>query len=71
MGQSRVFAPLGRHLGGPQGSRPQSVGYWLWEPATGLVPQTLVIPRDHVLEYAFRTGSYRLEVSFNADGSWS
>ena len=23
------------------------------------------------LEYAFRTDSYRLEVSFNADGSWS
>jgi hypothetical protein len=79
------------------------VGYWLWEPATGLVLQTLTIPRGQVaiasghaspdavslvvsaergqteygicstafLEYAFRTGSYRLEVSFNADGSWS
>jgi hypothetical protein len=23
------------------------------------------------LEYAFRTDSYRLEVSFNGDGSWS
>ncbi len=23
------------------------------------------------LEYAFRTDSYRLEVTFNADGSWS
>ena len=79
------------------------VGYWLWEPATGLVLQTLAIPRGQVaiaaghaapdantlvvsaargqteygicsttfLEYAFRTDSYRLEVSFNADGSWS
>jgi hypothetical protein len=24
------------------------VGYWLWEPATGLVPQTLAIPRGQV-----------------------
>ncbi|MET0273126.1 MAG: heme-binding beta-barrel domain-containing protein [Phenylobacterium sp.] len=79
------------------------VGYWLWEPATGLVLQTLAIPRGQVaiasgqaapeadklvltaergqtsygicstdfLEYAFRTDSYRLEVTFNADGSWS
>jgi hypothetical protein len=79
------------------------VGYWLWEPATGLVMQTLTIPRGQVaiasgraspdaaslivsatrgqteygicsttfLEYAFRTDSYRLEVSFNGDGSWS
>jgi hypothetical protein len=79
------------------------VGYWLWEPATGLVLQTLSIPRGQVaiasgqgapdaaslvvtaergqteygicstafLEYAFRTDSYRLEVTFNADGSWS
>jgi hypothetical protein len=79
------------------------VGYWLWEPATGLVLQTLAIPRGQVaiaaghatpdaaslvvsaergrteygicstafLEYAFRTDSYRLEVNFNADGSWS
>jgi hypothetical protein len=79
------------------------VGYWLWEPATGLVLQTLTIPRGQVaiasghanaddmklivtaergqteygicstafLEYAFRTDSYRLEVTFNADGSWS
>ena len=79
------------------------VGYWLWEPATGLVLQSLAIPRGQValaaghasadatslvvsatrgeteygicstafLEYAFRTDSYRLEVSFNADGSWS
>ena len=79
------------------------VGYWLWEPASGLVLQTLGIPRGQValasghasadatqlvlsarrgetgsgicstefLEYAFRTDSYRIEVTFNADGSWS
>ncbi len=79
------------------------VGYWLWEPATGLVIQTLAIPRGQIaiascqaapdadrlvltaergqttygicstefLEYAFRTDSYRLEVTFNPDGSWS
>jgi len=78
-------------------------GYWLWEPATGLVMQTLSIPRGQVaiaaghaaadatelvltaqrgqteygicstsfLEYAFRTDSYRIEVVFNTDGSWS
>jgi len=79
------------------------VGYWLWEPATGLVLQTVAIPRGQValasgmarpdddklvltatrgqteygicstafLEYAFRTDSYRIEVTFNPDGSWS
>ena len=79
------------------------VGYWLWEPATGLVVQTVAIPRGQVaiasgnatpqadrlvltaergqteygicstafLEYAFRTDSYRIEVVFNPDGSWS
>lgn len=79
------------------------VGYWLWEPATGLVLQTVAIPRGQVaiaaghaspdattltvtatrgqteygicsttfLEYAFRTESYSLEVTFNPDGSWS
>ncbi len=79
------------------------VGYWLWEPATGLVLQSLAIPRGQVaiasgqaapdaaslvltaqrgqteygicsttfLEYAFRTDSYRIEISFNPDGSWS
>jgi hypothetical protein len=79
------------------------VGYWLWEPATGLVMQSLTIPRGQVvlasgmaaadadrlvvtaergqsdygicstafLEYAFRTDRYRLEVTFNPDGSWS
>jgi hypothetical protein len=79
------------------------VGHWLWEPATGLVLQSLSIPRGQTalasghaksddtrlvvtaargqtnygicstdfLEYAFRTDSYRLEITFNADGSWS
>ena len=78
-------------------------GYWLWEPATGLVMQTLSIPRGQVamavgratadaktfrlqavrgsltngivsnpfLEYAFRTESYTITVSINADGTWS
>jgi hypothetical protein len=75
------------------------VGYWLWDPATELVMQTLAIPRGQValaggkanpdgtglvvsarrgdteygiastafLEYAFRTDSYELTVTFNAD----
>ncbi len=79
------------------------VGYWLWEPATGLVLQSLTIPRGQTalaaghaapdatrlvvearrgetdygicstafLEYAFRTDSYRLEVTFNPDGTWN
>jgi hypothetical protein len=79
------------------------VGYWLWERETGLVMQSLTIPRGQVvlsvghakpgddkivvsarrgstnygicstdfLEYAFRTDSFRLEITFNADGSWS
>ena len=79
------------------------VGYWLWEPATGLILQTLAIPRGQValasgqaapdadrivvtaergqteygicstvfLEYAFRTDSYSIEITFNPDGSWS
>lgn len=79
------------------------VGYWLWEPASGLVQQTLAIPRGQVLlasgqakpgdtrltltatrgqdeygicstaflEAAFRTDSYRIEVDFLPDGSWS
>ena len=81
----------------------EQTGYWLWEPATGLVLQTLSIPRGQVaiaagqasadapklvltarrgdtgygicstafLEYAFRTDSYRIEVTFNPDRSWS
>ena len=79
------------------------VGYWLFEPATGLVLQTLAIPRGQsllaggaakpdgsgvlvaakrgetefgisstaFLEYAFRTDAYQLDVTFNADGTWS
>ena len=79
------------------------VGYWLWERKTGLVLQSLTIPRGQTalasghakpdnmslvvsatrgqtnygicstdfLEYAFRTDSYRLEITFNPDGSWS
>jgi hypothetical protein len=79
------------------------VGYWLWEKETGLVLQSLTIPRGQTalasghakpddttlavsaargqlnygicstdfLEYAFRTDSYRLEITFNADGGWS
>jgi len=78
-------------------------GYWLWEPDTGLIMQTLSIPRGQTalagghatadaktlvveakrgetnygicstdfLELAFRTDSYRLEVTFHDDGSWS
>ncbi|GGI20953.1 FABP family protein [Bradyrhizobium guangdongense] len=79
------------------------VGYWLWEPATGLVMQTLAIPRGQVLlasgkaapedrkisvtakrgdtaygicstdflEQAFRTDSYRCDITLNDDSSWS
>lgn len=79
------------------------VGYWLWEKETGLILQSLTIPRGQIvlasghaepgdtvlavtaargqtnygicstdfLEYAFRTESYRLEITFNPDGSWS
>src|SRR6185503_15769260 len=79
------------------------VGYWLWEPATGLILQSLAIPRgqvvlaggqaraddDHIfvearrgdtrfgicsttfLEQAFRTDYYRIDITFNADGSWT
>jgi hypothetical protein len=79
------------------------VGYWLWEPATGLIMQTLALPRGQValasgrgsagdrslkvradrggpgygicstefLEWAFRTDSYELEVTFEGDGGWS
>lgn len=81
----------------------EQVGYWLWEPATGLVMQTVAIPRGQValaaghakadadeiiveanrgqtsygisstafLEQAFRTDSYRITITFHADGSWS
>ncbi|HYV90037.1 MAG TPA: heme-binding beta-barrel domain-containing protein, partial [Candidatus Polarisedimenticolia bacterium] len=79
------------------------VGYWLWEPATGLIMQTIAIPRAQVvlaggtakpdderisvearrgdtrfgicstpfLEQAFRTDYYRIDITFNDDGSWS
>jgi hypothetical protein len=78
------------------------VGYWSYEPATGLILQSLTIPRGQALlaagrvgddgsivvsakrgeteygivstaflEHAFRTDSYELTVTFNADGSWS
>ena len=77
------------------------VGYWLYEPTTGLIMQTLAIPRGQTalaagkgdasglkvraergalnygiastdfLEYAFRTDSYELAITFNPDGSWS
>lgn len=81
----------------------EQVGYWLYEPATGVVLQTVAIPRGQVaiaagnaapdarsmvlvaergqttygicsnpfLEEAFRTDSYRIEVTFNDDGTWS
>ncbi len=79
------------------------IGYWLWEPRTGLIMQTLAIPRGQTalasgrarpdgsgltiraerggpgygicstdfLEWAFRTDSYQLDVSFLPDGRWS
>jgi len=81
----------------------EQVGYWLWEPATGLVLQTLAIPRGQValaaghaksadknfyvqstrgvtdygicstdfLEKSFRTDTYRIDITCNADDSWS
>lgn len=94
---TRILAP------GEDSTFHDQSGYWLWEPATGLVMQSLSIPRGQValaaghatadatqlvltaqrgqteygicsttfLEYAFRTDSYRIEVVFNPDGSWS
>jgi hypothetical protein len=93
------------HILSPQedGTFHDQNGYWLWEPATGLVLQTVAIPRGQVaiaaghaapdaksmvlkaergsteygicstafLEWAFRTDSYQIEVTFNDDGSWS
>lgn len=79
------------------------VGYWLWEPATGLIMQSLTIPRGQAvlaggtakpgdktisvearrgdtrfgicstsfLEEAFRTDYYRIDITFNDDGTWS
>ena len=94
---TRILAP------GEDATFHDQSGYWLWEPATGLVLQSLAIPRGQValaaghaaadatelvltatrgqteygicsttfLEWAFRTESYRIEVVFNPDGSWS
>ena len=88
---------------GEAGTFHDQFGYWRWEPASGLVMQSLTIPRGQAvlaagraspdgasikvsarrgdteygivstafLERAFRTESYDLEVTFNADGSWS
>lgn len=79
------------------------VGYWLWEPATGLILHSLTIPRGQIvlakgraaagdisfevradrgstengicsssfLEHAFRTDSFRMQVTANPDGTWS
>ncbi len=79
------------------------IGYWLYEPATGLVMQTLALPRGQTalasgraapdgssltiraerggpgygicstdfLDWAFRTDSYELAVTFHDDGGWS
>jgi hypothetical protein len=79
------------------------VGYWLYEPATGLIMQSIAIPRGQVvlaggkasadgkritvearrgdtrfgicstgfLEEAFRTDYYRIDITFNDDGSWT
>lgn len=79
------------------------VGYWLWEPATGLIMQTLAIPRGQsllaggyakpgdktlsvsskrgdpifgitsspFLDQAFRTESYKLDITINDEKSWS
>jgi hypothetical protein len=79
------------------------VGYWLWDSATGLIMQSLTIPRGQVvlaggtatpgdrkitveakrgdprfgicsspfLDEAFRTDYYRLDITFNDDGSWT
>jgi len=79
------------------------VGYWLWEPATGMIMQSIAIPRGQVvlaggtakpddrkisvearrgdtrfgicsttfLEEAFRTDYYRIDITFNDDGSWT
>jgi hypothetical protein len=81
----------------------EQVGYWLWEPATGLILQSLTIPRGQIalakgfaapdaktfkvsarrgetengicstifLEQAFKTVSYEIQVTINADGTWS
>lgn len=79
------------------------VGYWLWEPATGVILHSLTIPRGQIvlamghaapdaksfevraergstvngicsgpfLDAAFRTDSFMIKVTVNADGTWS
>jgi hypothetical protein len=79
------------------------VGYWLWEPNSGLILQSVTIPRgqallaagngkpgdkkisvsakrgdtaygicsNEFLEQAFRTDSYRCDITFNDDGTWT
>jgi hypothetical protein len=81
----------------------EQVGFWLWEPATGLIVHTLTIPRGQTalakgyatadaksftltaergsteagicstefLEQAFRTDSFTITVTINANGTWS
>jgi hypothetical protein len=95
--QIRILAP------GEDATFHDQMGYWLWEPKTGLVMQTVAIPRGQValasghasedarilrlsavrgapeygicsstyLDWAFRTDSYAIEVTFNDDGTWS
>ena len=80
----------------------EQVGYFLWEPATSTVIQTLAIPRGQIamasgivapdadsfelvatresntygicsnpfLEYGFKTTEFRINVTFNPDGTW-
>jgi hypothetical protein len=93
------------HINAPdeQNTFHDQTGYWLWEPATGLIMLTLAIPRAQValarghalpdatsftveavrgatnygicstdfLEEAFRTDSFRMDVTLRPDGSWS
>lgn len=43
------------------------VGYWLWEPATGLVMQTLAIPRGQTVLAAGRAGPDDMKLSVRAE----
>ena len=88
---------------GEVGTYHGQIGYWLWEPATGLLIHSFTIPRGQVvlaqgraaadatvfdvaatrgktrngicsidfLEEAFRTDSYRCDITFNDDRSWT
>jgi hypothetical protein len=103
----QLFYGLRYHVTAKKPGLPETyhdqVGYWLWEPATGLIVHSLTIPRGQTalaaghadagadsfevkatrgateygicstafLEHAFRTDSFTLKVTFNADGSWS